>query len=476
MMSGIERLLRPTSIAVIGGGAWCSNVIEQCGKIGFAGEIWPVHPSREVVGGLKAFKTLADLPEPPDASFIGINRNSTIEVVRALSAQGAGGAVCFASGFLEAQAETEDGAAKQRELLTAAGDMTILGPNCYGFLNYLDGAALWPDQHGGVSVDRGVAIVTQSSNIAINLTMQDRGLPIAYMVTAGNQAQTGISAISQALLDDDRVTALGLHLEGLDDLRAFEALAAKARALGKPIVALKVGKSEQARSAAVSHTASLSGSDAGADALLRRLGIGKVSSLPALLETLKLLHVVGPLPSNRIASMSCSGGEASLMADTAHGSALCFPPLDPDQKAALRNALGPKVALANPLDYHTYIWGNVDALTKAFSAMMIGDLAMGCVVLDFPRSDRCDASDWEDVIDAVAQTQKASGKPVAILASLKETIPEAVASRLVELGIVPFAGMDEAIAAMEVAAWLGARHGSEPAPLIIPRPTGPSRL
>lgn len=476
MMSGIERLLRPKSIAVIGGGAWCSNVIEQCGKIGFAGEIWPVHPSREIVCGLKAFKTLADLPEPPDASFIGINRNSTIEVVRALSAQGAGGAVCFASGFLEAQAETEDGAAKQRELLTAAGEMTILGPNCYGFLNYLDGAALWPDQHGGVSVDRGVAIVTQSSNIAINLTMQDRGLPIAYMVTAGNQAQTGISAISQALLDDDRVTALGLHIEGLDDLRAFEALAAKACALGKPIVALKVGKSEQARSAAVSHTASLSGSDAGADALLRRLGIGKVSSLPALLETLKLLHVVGPLPSNRIASMSCSGGEASLMADTAHGSALCFPPLEPDQKAALRNALGPKVALANPLDYHTYIWGDVDALTKAFSAMMIGDLAMGCVVLDFPRSDRCDASEWEDVIDAVAQTQKASGKPVAILASLKETIPEAVASRLVDLGIVPFAGMDEAIAAMEVAAWLGERPRSVPAPLIIPRPTGPSRL
>ena len=164
------------------------------------------------------------------------------------------------------------------------------------------------------------------------------------------------------------------------------------------------------------------------------------------------------------------------MADTAHGSALCFPPLEPDQKAALRNALGPKVALANPLDYHTYIWGDVDALTKAFSAMMIGDLAMGCVVLDFPRSDRCDASDWEDVIDAVAQTQKASGKPVAILASLKETIPEAVASRLVELGIVPFAGMDEAIEAMEVAAWLGARPRSVPEPLIIPRPTGPSRL
>ncbi|MCC0044342.1 MAG: acetate--CoA ligase family protein, partial [Brucellaceae bacterium] len=220
-LSGIDRLLKPRSIAVIGGGVWCANVIEQCRKIGFEGYIWPVHPSRETVAGLPAFREIAQLPHAPDAAFVGINRDGTIEAMRALSAMGAGGAVCFASGFREAQAERQDGQAKQAELLEAAGDMPFLGPNCYGFLNYLDGAALWPDQHGGVRVDRGVAIVTQSSNIAINLTMQDRGLPLAFMVTVGNQAQTGMSQVSRALLRDDRVTALGLHIEGIDDLAAF---------------------------------------------------------------------------------------------------------------------------------------------------------------------------------------------------------------------------------------------------------------
>ena len=176
--------------------------------------------------------------------------------------------------------------------------MPIIGPNCYGLINYCDGSLLWPDQHGGVRLaegETGVAIVTQSSNIAINLTMQRRGLPIAYLMTAGNQAQTGLSEMALGLIEDERVSALGLHIEGFDSIAGFERLAARARELGKPVVAIKSGRSELARGAALTHTASLSGSDAAADAFLKRLGIARVHSLPAFLETLKLLHVCGPL-------------------------------------------------------------------------------------------------------------------------------------------------------------------------------------
>lgn len=473
-MSGIDRLLRPRSIAVVGGGVWCANVIDQCRRIGFEGDIWPVHPRRDTVGGVPAHANIESLPSPPDAAFIGISRDLAIEAVGSLSRRGAGGAVCFASGFSEAQAETGDGAKKQAALLEAANGMTVLGPNCYGLLNYLDGVALWPDQHGGARVGQGVAIVTQSSNIAINLTMQTRGLPIAYMVTAGNQAQTGLSEIALELLHDKRVTALGLHIEGIGDLRSFEIMARAARALDKPVVVLKAGKSDQARSATVSHTASLAGSDAGAQALFQRFGIGRAATLPVFLETLKLLHVVGPLTSNRIASMSCSGGEACLMADGAHGGAVEFPALNEDQRSGLGAALGPKVALANPLDYHTYIWGDEDALAATFSAMMQGDLAIGCVVLDFPRDDRCKASDWEPVINAVARVQADVGRPMAILSSLPETMPEAVAARLVGMGIMAFCGMAEAIAAMEIAAQLG-RRTDVAAPLMPPAGPAGSR-
>lgn len=468
MTRDLSRLLRPKSIAVVGGGAWCAAVIEQCQKMGFKGEIWPVHPKAEELAGLPVYKDLAALPSAPDAVFLGVNRFITVDLVGQLSSMGAGGAVCFASGFLEASAEDENAAGLQDQLLAAAGDMPILGPNCYGFINYLDGALLWPDQQGGQSADTGVAIVTQSSNIAINLTMQNRGLPIAYMITAGNQAQIGIAELGRGLLDDPRVTALGLHIEGFDDLRAWEELAAYAKSVNKPIVAIKVGKSAQAQAATVSHTASLAGGDAGAAALLKRLGIARLDDLASFLETLKLLHVTGPLPSNTIATMSCSGGEASLAADTAHGRDLVFPPLNDRQKTDLRDALGPMVALANPLDYHTYIWRDVPALTKTFAAMVDPQLAMTMLILDLPRTDRGDPEDWLETVKALIAAKEQTGGNFGLVATLPELLPEDLAQELTAAGIVAFSGLNEAMAACEAAAM---SPSEERAPLLLPTPT-----
>ena len=474
MVRDLSRLLRPRSVAVIGGGVWCENVVQQCRAIGFRGAIWPVHPTRTEIAGAPAFEGLAALPSAPDAVFIGVNRTLTVQLVAQLAEMGAGGATCFASGFREAQLESEDGADLQEQLLAAAKDMPVIGPNCYGFINYLDGVALWPDQHGGLQVDRGVAIVTQSSNVAINLTMQSRTLPLACVVTVGNQAQTGLAQIGQALLDDPRVTVLGLYIEGVGDLRAFEALAAQARRMGKPIVALKTGRSPQARAGAVSHTASLAGSGAGARALFARLGVAEVTGLDAFLETLKLLHVTGALPSRRIASLSCSGGEASLMADSALDLNLEFPPLTKAQKTALRKALGPMVALANPLDYHTYIWGDVAAMTATFSALLGDDLALSCIVVDFPRADRCDPAAWECVVTAAVAaktgTGVSTGGGLALVSSLPETMPETVAQKLILQEIVPLCGIESALKAIESAADIGQMQAVPPQPLLLPGP------
>ena len=453
-MLDLSRLLRPRSVAVIGGGVWCENVVQQCRAIGFRGAIWPVHPTRAEIAGVPVFAGLAALPSAPDAVFIGVNRTLTVQLVAQLAEMGAGGATCFASGFREAQLESADGADLQEQLLLAAKDMPVIGPNCYGFINYLDGVALWPDQHGGLQVDCGVAIVTQSSNVAINLTMQSRALPLAYVVTVGNQAQTGLAQIGQALLDDPRVTVLGLYIEGVGDLRAFEALAAQARRMGKPIVALKTGRSPQARAGAVSHTASLAGSGAGARALFARLGVAEVTGLDAFLETLKLLHVTGALPSRRIASLSCSGGEASLMADSALDLNLEFPPLTKAQKTALRTALGP--------------------MTATFSALLGDDLALSCIVVDFPRADRCDPAAWDCVVTAAVAAKKGTGVQtggrLALVSSLPETMPETVAQMLIAQGIVPLCGIESALKAIEIAADIGQMQAVPPQPLLLPEP------
>ena len=464
----MSRLLAPRSIAVFGG-RWAAAVIRQTRRMGYAGRIWPVHPDKDTVEELPAFRSVADLPAAPDAAFVGVNRRAAIGIVGELAELGAGGAVCFASGFREADAGDVDAGRLQDELVLAAGDMPILGPNCYGLINYRDGALLWPDEHGGVRLDegaRGVAIVTQSSNIAINMTMQARGLPIAYVLTAGNQAQTGISEVAAGLLEDDRVSALGLHIEGFDSARGYEQLAARARELGKPIVAMKVGKTEKARAATVTHTASLAGTDAASDAFLRRLGIGRVSSVPTFLETLKLLHFCGPLDGSDISSMSCSGGEAALMADAGENLNVNFRTLTETANSRLKRSLGPLVAIANPFDYSTFIWNDEAAMTEVFSAVVSDGFNFNFLVIDFPRADRCSDTDWHSCVRSFADALKKSRAKGAVLASLPENLPEDWSHICLENAIVPMHGLDDALASIETAASIGrAWNGPVPGPV-----------
>uniref|UniRef100_A0A2A3JZP8 Acyl-CoA synthetase n=1 Tax=Alloyangia mangrovi TaxID=1779329 RepID=A0A2A3JZP8_9RHOB len=471
-MEPLSRFFSPKAIAVIGGGTWCESVVRQCRDTGFSGPIWPVHPKKIEVGGLPAYRDLSSLPGVPDAAFIGVNRELSVQIAGELSAMGCGGAVCFAAGFSEAVSELSDGDDLQAQLVAAAGGMRVLGPNCYGIVNALDGVALWPDRHGMTPVERGVAVIGQSSNVLINLTMQRRGLPLAMVAAAGNQAQTSMAELGIALLDDPRVTALGLHIEGISNLPAFERLAAHAVSLGKPIAALRVGSSEQAQAAAVSHTASLTGSDAGARALFKRLGIAQVDSASELVETLKLLHVTGGLASSRIVSASCSGGEASLMADMGEAAGVSYPPLTAAQATGLRAALGPKVALANPLDYNTYIWGDEEALAATFTALCAPEaaLGLGCVVLDYPRDDRFEAPDYDQVLRAVARTRMVTGTPMALVSLLAEGLPETVARKALAMGVAPLCGMGDALRAIRAASVWGevVARNARPEPVVCP--------
>ncbi len=463
-MTRLDRLLRPRHIAVLGAG-WALNVIEQCRKMGFAGPVWPVHPTKAEIGGLKAYASLADLPEPPDATFIGVNRFATLEVVAELAAMGAGGAICFASGWEEAGE-----AGLQEKLVAAAGDMPILGPNCYGVINYLDGALLWPDQHGGVRLDKGVALVSQSSNIVINLGMQARGLPVAYVACLGNAAVVGLAELTGALLDDPRVTAVGLYIEGIDDAPAFAALAEKARAMGKGVVAIKSGKTELSRTAAASHTASLAGGGAASSAFLRQIGVAEVNSPSELIETLKIFHVHGPQIGTRLCSLSCSGGEAGLVADLAAPFGIDFPPVPEATRARLFETLGPIVSIANPLDYHTFIWGDGPKTTEVFTAMLEAYDA-GIYIIDTPRADRCDPSGYQPALDAIVAAQKATGKIALPVASMAENFGEARVKAMMEQGVCTLLGLETALAAVRAAQVPAGVAGWRPAAALPPRET-----
>lgn len=462
----LSRLLRPRSLAIVGGKA-AEEAVRQCRALDFAGPIWPVNPKRAEMDGLPCFADMASLPEAPDAVFMAAPAPAIITLAGEL--KGVGGAICYAADFAESG---EEGRQRQDALLAAAKGVPLIGPNCYGMLNLFDRVALWPDQHGCLPIDagRGVAIVSQSGNLALNFTMQKRGLPIGYVISVGNCADVTPVDLIEALIQDERVTAIGLHLEGLGSVARFSDACLAARAAGVPLVALKTGASAKGAALTLSHTSSLAGADALCDALFERYGVARAHDSASFLETLKLLHVAGPLRGRRVTSASCSGGEASLTADLAERAGLETPDFPSATQAELAAVLGPRVNVANPLDYHTYIWGDAAAQTACFAGMLRADFEASLLILDFPRADRCTAGDWDVTIAAylaaVRAHPAAKGTVRIVASSLAENLPESVATQLIAEGIMPAGGLSEALQAVAAAAGIW-EAWSRPAPAAL---------
>jgi acetate---CoA ligase (ADP-forming) len=452
----LARLLRPRHVAFVGGRS-VEPAIRNCVELGFAGDIWVVNPRYDELGGYLCHGSVADLPDAPDAAFVGVGREATVEVVRELAARGAGGCVCLAAGFAEVGAA---GRTLQEELVRAAGDMPVVGPNCYGILNYADRVALWPDLHGGAPVSSGAALVAQSGNLTLNATMADRSVPFTHVLSIGNQAVTGFATYVDALLEDPRVRAIGLYVEAIPDLVAFRAAAVRALDQGVPLVALRSGASPVGAQVVGGHTGALVPPDAHYDELLGELGVAQVPSLTALLESLKLFGVWQDGSGPRLAAVAASGGDIAVLADLAEGSAVGFPPLADERVAALREQLGGLATVGNPLDHNTGVWGRYDELVACFSTVMEDDLDAVLLVSDHPRPGTGDASAWDVTIDAFVAAHERTGRRAAVVSCLPEGLPEPVRARLLAAGIPPLQGMADAVTALDGAVRYRRRHTS----------------
>ncbi len=463
-MKSLSRLLNPKSIAFIGGNE-CAIAIRRTRELGFEGKIYAVHPKRQELSGVPTLRSPEDIPEAVDAAFIAVKNEPTIAVVRALAAKGCGGAVIYAAGFAET-GNTD----LQRQLLEAANGMPLMGPNCYGFVNTLSRAALWPDESGLEPVERGVALITQSGNIACNFTMMMRGLPVAAVFSIGNQVDVGMHDMVDTLSADPRISAIGLHVEGLPDVPAFARAAALARKRRVPIVVLKTGRSEQGAKVAMSHTSSLAGADTLYDALFERYGIARMKSVSAFAETLKFLHNGGPIADSRLVSLSCSGGEAALVADMALEKKVSFPPFNEDTKPRVAATLNEYVAIDNPLDYHTFIWGQPEKLTATFTEVLKGGFDVGMVILDTPTHPKMKPDSWATTAHAMAAAARATGARAAVVASLSEGMPLPLAAELSASGVAPMMDLDDALTAFEAAAFIGRNwaRAEEPPEMLPP--------
>ena len=439
----LKRLLAPRHVAFVGGRSM-ARALKRCADGGYAGQMWLVNPQHDELEGVPCVRQISDLPCGPDAVFIATNRELTLACVRELAAKGAGGAICYASGFAETGAE---GQALQQQLLEAAGDMALLGPNCYGLLDYLHSCALWPVAHGGKAVERGVAVLTQSGNFAYNLSMSDRSLPVAYMASVGNQAQLGVAELMDVLLDEPRVTAIGLHLEGLKNVPGFARAAHKALEKGIPIIALKTGVSQIGAELALSHTSSLSGSDALYDALFERLGVIRVSGPVSFVETLKAA-ACGNLPAgNSLIALACSGGDAGLIADYAERNALTLPKLDNGQVGELAQVLPSYANLVNPLDFTTAIWGDGEALNRMLDSALRTEADAAMLVLDYPAEFTGERKECDLLLDLYCQALLRHGKTGFVTSAFPELLPPHARERLHAQGVAALQGVVDGLAA-----------------------------
>ncbi len=472
----LARLIAPRHVAVIGGND-AAIAAEQCAAMGFEGPVWGVNPRRDELAGRPCFASVEALPEAPDAVFLAVPRGAAVETMAALAHRGAGGAVCYTAGFGELGAE---GARLERELVEAAGDMALVGPNCYGLLNFVQGAALWPFAFGGKRVPRGVAIVTQSGMLGSNITMNRRSVPLAYVISAGNQAMLGIEDYLEVLVGDPAVAAIGLHVEGLRDVPRFAEAAIRALQAGVPIVALKSGTSEMGARLTVSHTGSLSGSDAAYQALFERLGIIRVDSPVMLLETLKLLSLAGVPEGRRLAAFTASGGDATLLADYAEELGLSFPQPSPAVAKEIARRLPEVATVSNPLDYTTPLWGHEAELTDLFGAALREGYDAALIVQDYPHPDIEFGKDsyLADSRAFIAAT-RAAGLPAAVVSGLPENIDRASREMIAAGGVAPLQGIKEAMIAVALAAAHGERRAQVAAEggagrLALPPPPPPA--
>jgi acyl-CoA synthetase (NDP forming) len=451
----LERLLKPRHVAIVGGQE-AEVVAGECARIGYRGSLWPVNADRSAIGGHRCFASVDDLPEPPDAVFIAVPRDATVGTIKRLSDMRAGGAVCYAAGFAETG---EEGAEREAALIEAAGELALVGPNCYGVINYLDRVALWPFAHGGGCPGYGAAIITQSGMLASDLTMSQRSVPFAFMVSAGNQSVVTLEDFVDVLSGHSGVRAIGLHIEGIRDVARFSEAVLGALDANIPVVALKTGTSEIGARLTISHTGSLSGTDDLYQALFDRLGVIRVATPAQMLETLKFLCVAGVPDGNRIAGLTCSGGSAAMLADYAETVDLAFPPPTQGTADQLAHCLPYTATVSNPLDYTTPIWGIAQRVRPVFEAMLRDPYDTAVLVQDYPPAG-LDESKPHYINDAnafIAATRTA-GAPAAICSTLPESIDRDTREMLIAHGIAPMQGIHETLEAIAGAAWYGRRR------------------
>lgn len=415
----VRSLLNPRNVVVVGAtdkaGNWPQRIWRNLHRYHFPGAVYPFNPSRDSVWDTRCFRSFAELPEPPDHIIVLVPPANVPKLLREAAAAGAASATVITAGFDESPDPARQSIARELEATIEATGLALSGPNCLG--NFNAGAKFFsmPDDRLQNFTQGPVAIVAQSGGVvlAIKRTLEERGLDTTALVTSGNESglTTGDYISYFAQLPEVRVIAC--YLEAIRNPQRFLAALREARAAGKPVVIVKLGRSEEGRAAAAAHTGALAGSTEAFDAVAGAAGALRVKTIDDMVEVIEFLVHARPR-GRRIAGITYSGGMRGLVVDAAVANGLTFAPLGSASYEKLEKLLPPGSAIANPLDGGFGASGGLEAFLKCVEIYLNDpDFDLLLMQEELPRA--AGTARQEKVPRAVNAIAGEVGKPVVFI-------------------------------------------------------------
>lgn len=414
----MRKLLYPRSIAVLGASdnpiKLSGRPIDYMKRFGYQGCLLPINPTRDVVQGLPAYRSIDDVEGDIDLAMIVLPAERAVEAVRACGEHGIPYAIVVASGFAETN---PDGAALQEELRTAAAEtgIRVLGPNCLGMIGVANRAlvtfssALDDDieLHAG-----SVGFVSQSGAFGsfIFSEAQQNAIGVAHYINTGNEVDLSVAEVLGSLVDNNETKVLLAYMEGISDGRRLLEVARQADAADKPIIAVKVGRSEAGARAAQSHTASLAGEDAVFDGVAKQFGIIRVDGTEAMLDAAQIFSTSRRATGRKLTVLTGSGGAAVLMADAASTHGLKVEPWDEAWQAKMAAVIPAYGTPRNPIDLTGTLAADPNLLRQSLDiALANPDTDM--IVILLGNSDRT----ADMLVETLIAGYDSTDKPVAVV-------------------------------------------------------------
>jgi acetate---CoA ligase (ADP-forming) len=474
----LGRLFTPESVAIVGASdrsSWSHRIHGALLNIGYDGEVYFVNPRGGTAHGAVAHRSVGEIGQVPDLVYVMTSAEASLAAIDEAARLGTRSAIILSSGFAETGPE---GLLAQRRLAEVARehDMAVLGPNTLGFANPARRVVLMPMQPGDELEAGAIGVVSQSGNMAVQVMNMARSFDVglSLLASTGNELNVTATDVLDYLVADEATQVIAVFLEAVTDPAAFRRACLRAQQAGKPVVMLKVGRSEAAARAALAHTGALVGDDAIISAVLSASGVIRVDSMEDLLTTADAFVRSGPVGGRNLAVVTISGGGCDLAADRADGLGLRYPPLGEATMGRLRELLPSYATPQNPLDATGAAVADAQLFGAAIAAVA-ADPAVDVTVAIGEIEHHAPESAWGlDSITAMTAAARQAPRPVIFTNTTIHTITPGARAVRHELGVPSvFGGMDRVLAAVaRIADWSAAPVRAVSEPPQRPRPAG----